>query len=118
MVTPLGATAQLAIDANSLNQLRAEAKRSPDKALKAVSQQFESIFINMMLKSMRDATPQNGMFDSEQTKMFTGMLDQQLAQTMATRGIGLADMLVKQLGGKHNPTPEPHSVSGGIIKKP
>jgi peptidoglycan hydrolase FlgJ len=54
----------------------------------------------MMLKSMRDATPQDGVFDSEQTKMFTGMLDQQLAQSMASRGIGLADVMVKQLS--HN----------------
>jgi flagellar protein FlgJ len=53
--------------------------------------------MNMMLKSMREATPQDGMMDSEQTKMFTSMLDQQLSQNMSTRGIGLADMMVKQL---------------------
>jgi flagellar protein FlgJ len=46
---------------------------------------------------MRDATPQDGMFDSEQTKMFTGMLDQQLAQNMAARGVGLAEVMVRQL---------------------
>ena len=54
--------------------------------------------MNMMLKSMRDATPQDGVFDSQQTKMYTGMLDQQLAQSMASHGIGLADIMVKQLG--------------------
>ncbi len=118
MVTPLDATAQLAIDANSLDQLRAQAQRSPDKALKAVSQQFESVFINMMMKSMREATPQDGMFDSDQTRMFTGMLDQQLSQTMASRGIGLADMMVKQLGAKHNPTPAPLSINRGVTRKP
>jgi len=48
---------------------------------------------------MREATPQDGMFDSEQTRMFTGMLDQQLAQSMASRGVGLADIMVKQLSG-------------------
>ncbi len=41
MVTPLDTSAQLAIDANSLDQLRAQAQQSPDKALKAVSKQFE-----------------------------------------------------------------------------
>jgi len=61
------------------------------------------VFLNMMLKSMRDATPQDGEFDSEQTKMFTGMLDQQLAQAMAARGIGLADVMVKQLGRNQAP---------------
>jgi peptidoglycan hydrolase FlgJ len=90
----------LAIDSQSLDKLRLQAKQTPDKALQAAAKQFESVFLNMMLKSMRDATPQDGEFDSEQTKMFTGMLDQQLAQAMATRGVGLADVMVKQLG--HN----------------
>jgi flagellar protein FlgJ len=97
MVAPLNASDQLAVDANSLDRLRAEADRSPDKALKAAAQQFEAVFLNMMLKSMRDATPQDGVLDNQQTKMYTGMLDQQLAQSMANRGIGLADIMVKQL---------------------
>lgn len=97
MVTRLDTAAKLAIDTQSLEQLRAQAKQSPDQALKAAAQQFESVFLNMMLKSMREATPQDGMFDSEQTRMFTGMLDQQLAQGMASRGVGLADIMVKQL---------------------
>lgn len=100
MVKPLDTSAKLALDTQSLEQLRAQAKHSPDQALKAAAQQFESVFLNMMLKSMREATPQDGMFDSEQTKMFTGMLDQQLAQSMASRGVGLADMMVKQLRGQ------------------
>lgn len=105
MVTQLNTTANLAMDTQSLAQLKLQAKQSPDQALKLAAQQFESVFMNMMLKSMRDATPQDGMMDSEQTKMFTGMLDQQLAQSMSTRGIGLADMLVKQLS--HNGAPAP-----------
>lgn len=97
MVNRLDTSAKLALDTQSLEQLRAQAKHSPDQALKAAAQQFESVFLNMMLKSMREATPQDGMFDSEQTRMFTGMLDQQLAQSMASRGVGLADIMVKQL---------------------
>ncbi|OGS93652.1 MAG: flagellar rod assembly protein/muramidase FlgJ [Gallionellales bacterium GWA2_59_43] len=97
MVNRLDTSAKLAIDTRSLEQLRAQAKQSPDQALKAAAQQFESVFLNMMLKSMREATPQDGMFDSEQTRMFTGMLDQQLAQSMSSRGVGLADVMVKQL---------------------
>ncbi len=90
-------SSKLALDTQALEQLRGQARHSPDQALKAAAQQFESVFLNMMLKSMRDATPQDGMFDSEQTRMFTGMLDQQLAQSMSNRGIGLADIMVKQL---------------------
>jgi len=100
MSNPLNTSAKLALDTQSLEQLRAQAKHSPDQALKAAAQQFESVFLNMMLKSMREATPQDGMFDSEQTRMFTGMLDQQLAQSMASRGVGLADIMVQQLRGQ------------------
>jgi flagellar protein FlgJ len=95
--------AGLASTAQSLDQLRLQAKTSPDQALKAVAQQFETVFMNMMLKSMRSATPQDGAFDNEQTKMFTEMLDQQLAQKMSSRGMGLADMMVKQLSRSLSP---------------
>jgi flagellar protein FlgJ len=87
----------LAIDGQNLDRLKLQSKQAPDQALKTVAKQFETVFLNMMLKSMREATPQEGVFDSEQTKMFTGMLDQQLAQSMADRGVGLADVMVRQL---------------------
>ncbi|MBI5660348.1 MAG: flagellar assembly peptidoglycan hydrolase FlgJ [Nitrosomonadales bacterium] len=97
MIAPTGISAGLAASAQSLDQLRAQARDSPDQALKAAAQQFEAVFMGLVLKSMREATPQEGAFDSEQTRMFTGMLDQQLAQSMANRGVGLADLMVKQL---------------------
>ena len=98
MAAPLNAADGLAIDTKSLGQLRLQAKKTPDQALKAAAQQFEAVFMNMMLKSMREATPQDGPMDNEQTKLFTGMLDQQLTQKMSSdHSIGLADMLVKQL---------------------
>lgn len=88
----------LALDSQGLDKLRLQAKQSPDKALQGAAQQFEQVFLNMMLKSMREASPQDGMFDNEQTKMFTGMLDQQLAQSMSSgHGVGLADVMVRQL---------------------
>lgn len=105
MVTRLDTAATLALDTQSLEKLRTQARQSPDQALKAAAQQFESVFLNMMLKSMREATPQDGMFDSEQTRMFTGMLDQQLAQGMASRGVGLADIMVRQLRGQTTEDP-------------
>lgn len=105
MTSRLDVSAKLALETQSLEQLRVQAKQSPDKALKAAAQQFESVFLNMMLKSMREATPQEGMFDSEQTRMFTGMLDQQLAQSMSSRGVGLADIMVKQLSRSQGAEP-------------
>lgn len=112
MVAPLDmSSSNLAIDTQSLAQLRTQAKTSPDKALKSAAQQFESVFLNMMLKSMREATSQGGMFDNEQSKLFTGMLDQQLSQSMSKKGIGLADAMVKQLShqmGVQSPTQGAH----------
>jgi flagellar protein FlgJ len=100
----------IATDAQSLDKLRYQAKQNPDKALKVAAQQFETVFLNMMLKSMREATPQDGMMDSEQTRMFTGMLDQQLAQEMSARGVGLADVMVRQLGRNQSATAVPLTV--------
>lgn len=91
-------SAGFALDAQSVGKLRLQSKREPDAALKAVAQQFEGIFLNMMLKSMREASPQEGLFDSEQSKLFTQLFDQQLAQKLSSgKGIGLADMMIKQL---------------------
>jgi flagellar protein FlgJ len=90
-------SSRLALDVQSVDQLKLEARQSSPEALKAAARQFEAVFMNMLMKSMRDATPQDGMFDSEQTRMYTSMLDQQLAQSMASRGIGLADVMVRQL---------------------
>ncbi len=90
-------TSKFALDVQGVNQLKLEAKQSSPEALKAAAQQFEAVFMNMLMKSMREASPQDGMFDSEQTRMYTAMLDQQLTQKLASRGIGLADMMVRQL---------------------
>lgn len=91
-------SSRFALDVQSVGKLRLQAKQDPDAALKAVAQQFESIFMNMMLKSMREATPKDGMFDSEQGNLYTQLFDQQLAQKLSTgKGLGVADMIVKQL---------------------
>lgn len=91
-------SSQFALDAQSVGKLRLQAKQDPDAALKAVAQQFEGIFMNMMLKSMREATPKDGMLDSEQGNLYTQLFDQQLAQKLSSgKGLGVADMLVKQL---------------------
>ena len=55
--------------------------------------------MNMLMKSMRDASPKDGMMNSSAGDMYTGMLDQQFAQKIAARGTGLADVIARQLGG-------------------
>jgi len=90
-------SSNLAVDSKGLSELRQSARAGSPEALKTAATQFESMFVNMMMKSMRDATPQDGLMDSQQTRMFTSMLDQQTSQGIAKKGIGLADVLVRQL---------------------
>lgn len=89
---------QLAVDATSLDKLKREAREDPRAALKAAAQQFEAVFLSMVLKAMRDATPQDGLMGSEQGRMYTQMLDQQLAQTLSAGGAtGLTAVIERQL---------------------
>lgn len=97
MIQSLDTNGTFALDARSLDSLRLQAKQSPEQALKGAAQQFEAVFLHTLLKSMRDATPQDGPMDSEQTRMYTSMLDQQVAQSLSARGIGLADIMLRQL---------------------
>lgn len=87
----------LAIDANSLNNLKQAARENSPEAIKGVAKQFEAIFMNMMLKSMRDATPQDSLLDNDQSRTFTSMLDQQLTNNLASKGLGLSEVLARQL---------------------
>ena len=97
MISSNDLSAKAAFDVKGLGELRQSARANDPAALKTAATQFEGLFLNMMLKSMRAATPQDGMMDSEQTRMYTSMLDQQTSASMAKRGTGLADMLIRQL---------------------
>lgn len=99
------ASSSAAYDANALNGLRRQAQKNDPEALAKVAKQFEGLFVNMMLKSMRSALPQDGMLDNDQTRMYTSMYDQQLSQDLSSKGLGLADMIVQQAGRHSNPPP-------------
>ena len=90
-------TSKFALDVKDMGSLKQSARAGSPEALKTAATQFEAMFVNMMMKSMRDATPQDGLMDSQQTKTFTTMLDQQTSQNIAKKGIGLSDMLIRQL---------------------
>ena len=105
--------ASFAIDPKEIESLRQSARQNSPDALKAVAKQFEGLFMNMIMKSMRDATPKDGPMDSEQGKMFTSMLDQQLSQNLAKRGVGLADVMIRQLSNTRGvAAPEATGVTG------
>lgn len=105
-MTPSSATPNV-FDLNNLAALKGAVKQDDPKALKAAAQQFEALFLQMVLKSMRDATPKEGMFDSDQTRLYESLLDQQLAQVMSAKGgTGLAALIEKQLSrGRESPEP-------------
>jgi flagellar protein FlgJ len=88
---------ELAADSRSLDALKRDAQRDPHGAMRKAAQQFEALFMQMVLKSMREATPKSGLFDSPANDMYTGMLDQQLATRISQSGTGLADVIVRQL---------------------
>lgn len=92
----MDAARSLGVDSRSLDALKNEAARDPRGAARTAAVQFESMFMQMVLKSMRDAT-----IKTESAgpggDTFTGMLDQQMAKQFAGRPQGLADMIEKQL---------------------
>ncbi|MGZ5576698.1 MAG: flagellar assembly peptidoglycan hydrolase FlgJ [Methylobacter sp.] len=85
-------------DFNGLAKLKGQARKESPEALREVAKQFESIFLNNVLKSMREAKLADGAMDNDQSKFYNDMYDQQLAVHLSgSPGVGLADLIVKQL---------------------
>jgi peptidoglycan hydrolase FlgJ len=96
MNAPLRTTG-LASDVNSLAGLRARANADPKAAVREVAKQFEALFMQELMKSMRAATLASGTLDNEGSKLGTEMLDQQFATQMTGLRGGLADAIMQQL---------------------
>jgi len=94
-------------DFTQFTNLRVAAQQNDPAVLREVAGQFEALFIESMLKSMREASLGDPLLgDSNQHEMYQGMLDQQLSLEMSSgKGIGLAEMLVRQLGGESHDAP-------------
>ena len=93
-----------AVFADQLRQAESAAKlkgQSGDEAkLKRVCQEMESVFLNMLLTTMRASVPKTGLTgeDSQGEEIMQSMLDQELSKNMSQAGgIGLADMMYRQL---------------------
>ena len=82
MISDSKLLASAAWDAQSLNELKSKAGEDPAANIRPVARQVEGMFVQMMLKSMRDALPKDGLFSSEHTRLYTSMYDQQIAQQM------------------------------------
>ena len=99
--------ARNALDLNGLNAIRQQSRSTDDDskqaALEEAAQQFEAIFMRMLLSSMRkaqDVLESDSPFNSESTKFYRDMHDQQMAVDLSSTGsLGLTDLIVRQLGG-------------------
>ncbi len=126
-VPNVAAQAGLAFDAQALQGLRHRAATDPKGAVKQAAQQFEALFMNELMKSMRQATLSSGMLDNEGSQMGTQMLDTQLAQQMTGLPGGLSEAIARHLersmglspgpipsAGSANPTPAPLLPAGQV----
>lgn len=101
-------------DIKALETLRGAAATDPKGQLRTVARQFETLFAQMLLKSMRKASIDSGLWSGPGMSTYRDMLDQQWSQAIASHGgLGIADMLVRQLGG-HAGKPATPAGSGAV----
>ena len=85
-------------DMGSINKMREAIASGDETVLQEAAQQFEAIFVQMMLKEMRDTLPEGGLFDDESLRFYQDMMDKELSQTLvAGDGIGLSEVIERQL---------------------
>jgi len=100
ITNPTASNAKSYADFGALGELRGKAQRNEKGALRESAEQFEALFIQMMLKSMREASDvmKSDMLHSNAQETFQGMYDKELSMSMAKRNsLGFADVVVKQL---------------------
>ena len=99
-------TLQSSIDFAGMASLRGQAQQKTDKATRETATQFEAMFINEMLKSMRQTIEKSDLSGSDAEDTFQEMYDRELSQNLAKRNtLGVADMLVKHLDRAKAPQP-------------
>jgi Rod binding domain-containing protein len=100
------------LDFAGLRQLRGKAHGDSASAARETSQQFEGLFIQMMLKSMRDATPKSDFLNSSAMDTYQDLYDKEISTQFAKRGVlGIGDMLTRQLGRAQAAVMDPGSLA-------
>lgn len=86
------------LDFGGLGKLKGQARTDVKSATRETAQQFEAMFLQMMMKTMRDAMPKSDLVESAAKDTFESMFDKEVSVSMAKRNaLGLADMLVKHM---------------------
>ncbi len=102
----MSAYAGIYTDMQGLADLRGQARRRPGSALHEAAGQFEALFTKMMLKTMRESSMKSSLFDSNQQSQYMEMFDDQVSLEISRgRGLGIKEMLVRQLGGNEATAP-------------
>ncbi|MBV8501800.1 MAG: flagellar assembly peptidoglycan hydrolase FlgJ [Paucibacter sp.] len=94
---PAGLNTGLASDTRTLDALKSAAAKDPKASIKETAKQFESLFMQEVMKSMRATTLSSGMLDNSASQMGTEMLDQQFATKLTGLPGGLSDAIQRQL---------------------
>jgi len=105
-------TNRLGYDAKSLDALKGAAARDPKAAVREAARQFETLFMQALMKSMRATTLDSGMLDNQGSKLGTEMLDSQLAGGLSGMKGGLSDAIMKQLERQMGLSPGPIPATG------
>lgn len=109
---PLSASSDtLATGTASLDALRSSAAKDPRGAIREVAKQFEALFMQQLMKSMRETTLSSGMLDNQGTEMGTSMLDSQYATKLAGQPGGLAAAIARQLERQMGSVPADEAAS-------
>ncbi len=105
-------------DFQGLAELKLNARKENEQNSRAVAEQFEALFIQSMLKSMRAASPGDSLTDNDQTKLYQDMMDKQLSLNMSKAGgIGIADTIERQLNYANNHLSDDRNTSHSLHNK-
>jgi len=80
-----------------LNDLKYKIKNHSGKYELEVAREVESLFIQILLKSMRNSLTEDNLLDSNQSRLYTEVYDQQISKEMTKKGIGLTNIILKQI---------------------
>jgi flagellar protein FlgJ len=119
-MNPVGADLQTSNlgDARGLDSLRARAAHDPKSAVREAAKQFETLFMQQLLKSMREATQGDGSLDNEGSKLGAELLDTQWSTKLAGQPGSLSDVIARQLerqmGLATGPAPKAESANQSL----
>lgn len=131
----MNATSISTLDPASLNTLKQEAAQRPDAAIQKAAREFEALFVQMLLKQMRQMSLKGedsaSSMDSGATQTYESLFDQQMSRVLSgadpaagdagKRGLGLADIIARQLSrqtGTSAASEGAHPVSAAMAPSP